>query len=153
MNSVLMSVLDGLVILTLLFAIYYMRIVAKAMSVIRQGKSEMQQVLKEMTGAIAKAEDTIQGMKRLADDKGRGLQKQIDAASTMTDELTFINQASEQLAKRLEKNTAGMAPVKDLPSRDLARENAPAKPSAPVAMSKAEKDLAAALAKRKSEAR
>jgi uncharacterized protein YoxC len=142
MSPLVMVTLDSLVIIALLVAIYYMRIVASAMTTIRQGKTEMQQVLKEMTLAINKAEDTIQGMKRLADDKGRALQKQMDNAQTLSDELKYINQSAYHLAQKLVKtSTPVMAAAKP--------KSEPPKASAP--MSKAEKDLAAALQKRQAE--
>ena len=145
MNPAMLTLLDGLVIITVLCAIYYLRIVAKSVSIIRQGKNELQQVLKEMTQAILKAEDTIQGMKRLADDKVQNLQKQMDAAQTLTDELNYINQAADTVARRLEKGTTGhVAPAAAKP---VAKSAAPAQ-----TVSKAEKELAAAMAKRKQEA-
>lgn len=147
MDAMLMLVLDILVILMLAWAIYYMRIVASSVKTIRQGKTELQQVLKEMTNAIGKAEETIQGMKRLADDKGRLLQKQMDAAETVGDELKFINQAADALAKRLEKNTAGLGQA-IAPATPAANKQSAAQGS----MSKAERDLAAAMAKRQTEA-
>lgn len=143
MNPLMLSLLDAVVVITLLYAIYYMRIVAKSMTIIREGKSEMQQILKEMTQAISKAEETVQGMKRLADDKGRSLQKQMDDAQHLAEELKFINQTANTMAQRLEKNTTSASQAA-----------AAAKPAAaPVGgMSKAEKELAEAIAKRKSEA-
>ncbi len=145
MNPIMLAGLDVLVIAVVLYAIYYLRIVAKSIVVIRQGKNEMQQVLKEMTLAIGKAEETINGMKRLADDRGRFLQKQMDAANTLTEELKFISQAAEQVAQRLEKGTTSPE------TKPVAV--AAAKSTATAGMSKAEKDLADALAKRKGEGR
>lgn len=144
MSPMMLSLLDAVVIVTLLYAIYYMRIVAKSMRVIRDGKSEMQQILKEMTQSIAKAEETVQGMKRLADDKGRNLQRQMDDAQQLAEELKFINQTANTMAQRLEKNTTLAAAAHPA--------TAPKPTAAAASMSKAEKDLADAIAKRKSEA-
>ena len=150
MHPMFLASLDILVVVTLLYAIYYMRIVARSILVIRQGKSEMQQVLKEMTGAIHKADEAIQGMKRLADDKGRILQKHIDGATNVTEELKFIMQAADTVAQRIEKGTVTTKPEQAKPA---AAKPAGLKPDMLASgMSKAEKDLAAALAKRKSEA-
>ena len=150
MSPVIMVLLDVIVIIALMAAIYYLRIVARSIKIIREGRTELQQVLKEMTLAIGQAEETIQGMKRLADDKGRSLQKQMDSAQAMADELKFINQSANHLAQRLEKNVVptavgpakAPAAAKPVPAR-TAPSNA--------AMSKAEKELADALAKRKAE--
>ncbi|HEY1095659.1 MAG TPA: DUF6468 domain-containing protein [Alphaproteobacteria bacterium] len=143
MNPQIMVALDALVIMFLMAAIYYMRIVAGAMKTIREGKTELQQVLKEMTLAIGKADETIQGMKRLADDKTRLLQKQMDGAQNLIEELKFINHSADHLAQRLTaKASAAPAPAAAPAKPKIETPKAPA--------SKAEKDLAAALQRHKS---
>lgn len=144
MDPMVMVMLDALVVVALAVTIYYMRIVSSAMNTIRQGRTELQQVLKEMTLAINKAEETIQGMKRLADDKGRSLQRQMDGAQTLIDELKFINQSADHLAEKLVKTTAAPPPLS--PAGKTEARKAPA-----AGLSKAEKDLAAAMQKRQVE--
>jgi uncharacterized protein YoxC len=139
MNSVLMISLDLLVIVALLAAIYYLRTVSSGIKIIREGRTELQQILKEMTSSIQKADQTIQGMKNLADDKSRNLQKHMDQAEALAEELKFMIQSADQVAQRLVKSTEAAPMAKA----------AMAKQTSSVAPSKAEQDLAEALKRHK----
>jgi uncharacterized protein YoxC len=139
MSPMLIVTLDTVVIIALLVAIYYMRVVSGGLKTIREGRTELQQVIKEMTLSIHKADQTIQGMKNLADDKSRHLQKHMDQAEALIEELKFITQSADHVAQRLVKNTENTTPKAPAPK--------PTERAAPV--SKAEKDLADALKRHK----
>ena len=65
----------------------------------------LQQILQNLNLHISNANHAIEGMKKLADEKAKSLQKQIDAATAVTDELQYIQKAADNVAQRLEKLT------------------------------------------------
>ncbi len=139
----LMMFLDILVLAALGWTIYTMRNLAVQIKVIREGKTELQVLLQQLNMHIASAQTSVDNMKKLADDKARTLQKQVDDAQEVAQELQFIQKAADNVAQRLEKLTgAAAAPIR------AEEEKTPQAAGRPV--SKAEKELADALAARRS---
>lgn len=136
-GKLLLMFLDLLVLCALGGTIYYLRNVSISIKVIREGKTELQQVLQQLNLHISNAQQSIENMKKLADDKGKFLQKQVDTATAVIDELQYIQKAADNVAQRLEKLTGQVSVAKEEP--------------APAAggMSKAEKELADAVAARR----
>ncbi len=139
-NKLVLIIMDMMVLLALGSTIYFMRRISTSIKVIRDGKSELQQLLQQLNIHISNAQHAIENMNKLADDKAKVIQKQIDSAVTATDELQFIQRAAENVAGRLEKLTGQVLPK--------AEENSAPK-AAPRMMSKAEKELADAMAARR----
>lgn len=136
-GKLLLMFLDLLVLSALGGTIYYLRNVSISIKVIREGKTELQQVLQQLNLHISNAQLAIENMRKLSEDRGKVLQKQMDTASAVIDELQYIQKAADNVAVRLEKLTghAGTATAKEESSR----------PS----VSKAEKELADAMAARR----
>lgn len=143
MDKILLMFLDLIVLAALGATMYTMRSLTTQIRIIREGRSELQQLLGQLNIHISNAQAGIEGMKRLADDKAKNLQKQIDAASSVADELQFIQKAADNVAHRLEKLTEQAAePIKQDHEAKLA-------PSRTV--SKAERELADALVARRNQ--
>lgn len=143
-GKLLLMFLDVLVLAALGGTVYMMRNLISSIKVIRDGKTELQQHLQQLNIHISNAQMSIESMKKLADEKGRALQKNIDEATSVIEELQFIQKAADNVAQRLEKLTENAsAPVK---ADTEARITAATKPQQP--LSKAEKELADAMARR-----
>jgi hypothetical protein len=139
-GKLLLMFLDLLVLSALGTAIYYLRQVSSSIKIIREGKTELQQVLQQLNIHISNAQNAIENMRKTADEKGKFLQKQADTASAIIDELQYIQKAADNVALRLEKLT-GQASV------NLQTDEVESKPAA--TMSKAEKELADAMSARR----
>lgn len=130
--------LDVVVLISLAVSIVYMFLLTRGIKKIHESRNEFKQVLKELNQTISRAEIAVDGMKKTAEDTGKKLQKEISTATTLVDELQFINQAGDNVARRLEKLTI---------SGDK-KQASDKKTAANTKMSKAEKELAEAMAKR-----
>lgn len=143
-DKIILMLMDFLVLVALGVTIFMMRNVSSSIRVIRDGKSELQGLLQQLNIHISNAQHAIEQMNKLADDRAKTIQKQIENAGSAIDELQFIQKAAENVAQRLERLT-GTA------SGSVAREEekSPGAPQQQRAMSKAEKELADALAARR----
>lgn len=145
-NKLVLIFMDILVLLALGGTMYFLRRVSGSIQVIREGKTELQQLLQQMNLHISNAQHAIESMNRMADEKGKTIQKSIDNANAAIDELQFIQRAADNVAQRLEKlagGSSGAAP-------ELTATRGPARPAP---MSKAEKELSDAMAARMNEQR
>lgn len=145
-DKLILILMDILVLLALGGTMYFLRRISGSIGVIRQGKTELQQLLQQLNVHISNAQHAIENMNKLADDKGKAIQKQIENANAAIDELQFIQRAADNVAQRLER-LAGS-------NQSSEPENRTAKPAPRVparSMSKAEKELADAMAARKAE--
>lgn len=90
-------VLVGLLIATIVYAI----ILNKQIIHLRDSRQELAELIAGLNDAMAKADSGVKGMRKTATDTGEGLQKAIDKAMALKDELTFIVETGEALADRL----------------------------------------------------
>lgn len=143
-NKIVLMFMDLLVLLALGGTMYFLRRISSSIQVIRDGKTELQQLLQQMNIHISNAQHAIENMNKLADEKGKQVQKSIENANAAIDELQFIQRAADNVAQRLEKLTAGQSSGSG-PELTATR-------SATVSerpMSKAEKELSDAMAARR----
>jgi len=142
-GKLILVLMDVLVLIALGVTMYMMRNVSSSIRVIREGKSELQQLLQQLNIHISNAQHAIEEMNKLADNKAKLIQKNIDEATAAADELQFIQRAAENVAQRLERGTGQTAaPMKT-------EEDASKPQKATRAMSKAEKELADVMAARR----
>lgn len=130
--------LDIIVLISLSVSIVYMFFLTRGIKKVHESRNEFKQVLKELNQTISRASDAVDGMKSTADMTGKKLQKEISAASSLVDELQYINQAGENVARRIEK--LATTTDKKVPTSKKAPAN--------IKMSKAEQELADAMAKK-----
>jgi antitoxin component of RelBE/YafQ-DinJ toxin-antitoxin module len=142
-SKLLLVLLDLVVLCALGGTIFYLRSVSGSIKIIREGKTELQQVLQQLNLHISNAQHAIESMNKLADSKAKILQKHSDAASSVIDELQYMQKAADNVAMRLEKLTGNT-----LLPKDTDEPKTPARAN----VSKAEKELADALAARRSKA-
>lgn len=96
-------ILDILVIALLGATIFYAATLSRRLAQLRGDRGELQSAVRALAEAAAKAEASVKGLRNSADEAGGKLQKQIDRAQALRDELTFLVDAGEHLADRLEQ--------------------------------------------------
>jgi hypothetical protein len=141
----LILLLDLLVLVALGGAIVYMKALLSNIKVIREGKTELQQLLQQLNVHISNAQHSVDSMKKLADDKAKVIQKLIENATASAEELQFIQKAADNVAQRLEKLTGQAAvPIKNDQEEQLKAKTAATRP-----LSRAEQELTDAIAARR----
>lgn len=148
-DKVILMLMDLIVLVALGVTIYMMRNVSSSIKVIRDGKSELQGLLQQLNLHISNAQHAIEEMRKLADERAKFIQKQIDNAGSAIEELQYIQKAADNVAQRLEKLTGqAAAPIRENEKNmEAGKETVSAK--AAKFMSKAEKELADAIAARR----
>ncbi|MGE3623776.1 MAG: DUF6468 domain-containing protein [Bdellovibrionales bacterium] len=150
-NLALNVILIGLVAAGLVQATRLLRHLAG----LKQGRAEMERFVRDFNGVVVRAEAGIKNLKTAARDSGDDLEKLVDRATLMRDELQFIVEAADKAATRLSQSVPGTASRAE---EKTAAKPAPAsvtalpskKPSGPVsaaAASRAERELMQALEK------
>ena len=100
----LRMVLDLLILAFLIGTIIHATMLNRNLNRLRDGRAELDTLVQNLSSSVARAEAAIQGLKRSATDCGVDLQKQIDAARSLADELHIMNESGNNLAQRLEKS-------------------------------------------------
>lgn len=111
-------VMVGLLVATIAYAIILNKQIVK----LRDSRSELAELIRGLNEATAQADAGVKGMRRAASDTGEQLQRAIDKAAALRDELTFMVEAGEALADRLGATGGDRArPAAPAPSRAVAR--------------------------------
>ncbi|HSK41547.1 MAG TPA: DUF6468 domain-containing protein [Arenibaculum sp.] len=109
--SVLALVLDlaivGLLVATIAYAINLNRRLVH----LRDSKAELDELVRGFAEAAERAEAGVHGMKQMAADAGDRLQKTVDRAQGIRDELQFMVEAADSVATRLEGTIAQPRPA------------------------------------------
>ncbi|HYG89295.1 MAG TPA: DUF6468 domain-containing protein [Azospirillum sp.] len=101
MSPTVSLVLDLLMVGLLVATIAYAIILNKQIVRLRESRGELAELVKGLNEAMAKADIGVRGMKQTAHQTGEGLQKAIDKAAALRDELQFMIEAGNTLADRL----------------------------------------------------
>lgn len=96
-SLVLDLVMVGLLVATIAYAIILNRQIAR----LRESRGELAELIQGLNDAMAKADSSVRGMKAAAHNTGEGLQKAIEKAAALRDELQFMVEAGNTLADRL----------------------------------------------------
>jgi hypothetical protein len=126
---------------------------------LRQGRLDMERFVREFNGAVMRAENGITALRQAARDSGDDLEKLVEKAGLLRDELQFIVASADQIASRLSRDAANAASAAETPA-DKAPEVRSAtvesihpraqrkqEPASAAASSRAEKELMQALEK------
>jgi hypothetical protein len=76
---------------------------------LRKGRLEMEHFVQEFSTTVTRAEAGIKGLKHAARESGDDLEKLIDRAGSLRDELHFIVESADQTAARLSTAAATAA--------------------------------------------
>ena len=108
--------LDGLIVVLLLATIFYSVALSRRLGALRDNRKEMETAVRRFAEASMKADASIKGLKRTADESGMTVQKLVDRAQTLRDELAYLVEAAEAVAERLEAQTGVPRPQPRAPS-------------------------------------
>ncbi len=152
---------DALVCLLLVVTISYAAILNRRLSVLRGDRSKLEALVAGLTVAAQRAEAGIAGLKDASEDSGRRLEKEIELARKLRDDLHYMFERGSQIADRLEGTIRARRDEVRIESSDKKREpkletpkleTAPRAPEGEsartLAASRAERELLRALASR-----
>jgi hypothetical protein len=153
---------DAVVALLLIATISYAAVLNQRLSVLRNDRVKLEELVNGLTAAAQRAESGIAGLKEASEDHGQRLAKKIDDARALRDDLTYLVERGGNLADRLEgtirarrdapKPEPKREPKPELPSRSEPRLNIPAAADdgagRGLVQSRAERELLRALAGR-----
>ena len=123
--SPLVSIIIDVVMVGLLAAtIAYAIILNRQIIALRESRGEMAELIQGLNDAMARAETGVRTLKKAAGDTGEDLQRTVNKAQTLRDELEFMIEAADALANRL-----GNVGDRDGGRRDAGRDNG-ARPAA-----------------------
>jgi len=132
----------------------------RALGVLRRDRTSLEALVASFNAATQAAETGVERLRAATDGAGRQIQKQIDAAGVLKDDLTFLVQRGEGLADRLDDLLRSARPaaapiMEPVPARspyvqmprpkELVREYARDAAEEPRSRSQAERDLLKAL--------
>lgn len=95
--------LDGIILVFLCVTIFYAARLSLFMKSFREGRSDMQRLIRDLSTTIDKAEASISTMKENAKGTELEIRTIINEAKFLSDELRFMNETGDSLADRLEK--------------------------------------------------
>lgn len=123
--SPLVSIIIDVVMVGLLAAtIAYAIILNRQIIALRESRGEMAELIQGLNDAMARAEAGVRTLKKAAGDTGEDLQRTVNKAQTLRDELEFMIEAADALANRL-----GNVGERD-GGRDAGRRDSGARPAA-----------------------
>lgn len=95
--------LDILIVVLLVATIIYAARLSLYLKRFRDSKSDLENIITDLSRQIEKADKAIRNMHDAAEKGGNELQKRMDRANAMFDELQMVVEAGDALATRLEK--------------------------------------------------
>lgn len=125
--SLIMNVIiAGLLVATIVYAIRLNRQIER----LRDSRSELAELIVGLNEATANADTAVRGLRKAAGDTGEQLQRAIDKATALRDELAFMVETGDALANRLGDAPKGLGaavagrarenPPRDLGGREMA---------------------------------
>ena len=130
MSAILSIILDVIMIGLLITGIAYAVKLHRQLLALRASRGEMERFVGDFSQTVQRAEAGIKGLKLAAREGGDDLEKLIDKAQQIRDELQFLVQSADQIATRL-SDTAASAARAILPENARPQNAAPpAKPAA-----------------------
>lgn len=113
--SILALVLDLAIVALLVATIGYAVTLNRQLSRLRDSRAELEELVRGFAEATERAEAGVQGMRRMAAESGEKLQKTVDRAQAIRDELQFMTEAADSLAARLEGAVGQGRPAQPAP--------------------------------------
>lgn len=98
-------ILDVFIILLMGVTLFGIWRLGKYLKIFRQSRDDMSKLLRDLSDAAERADNSVQDLRWSANERGRKLQKKMDQARSLMDELQFIIAAAGNIADRLEKLT------------------------------------------------
>lgn len=96
-------ILDGVVAILLGAVVWYCILLNHRLGNLRAGHEELSRLIGGLNRAISKAQDSVKSLKRTSIEALEELNRNVDAARAVRDELSFIIGSGNNLAERLEE--------------------------------------------------
>ena len=98
-----LSILLDVVVACLLVATIVLAVLLnRRLDRLRDGRAELAETVRSLAEATQKAEVAIRGLRQTASEAGDALQRRIDKAGSLRDELQLIAETADRLASRIE---------------------------------------------------
>lgn len=97
------EILNFIVIFLLITAIIYGFILNRRISLIHDSKKELANLFKSFDNTILKAQTSVRDLKKVSTDISDNLQKKIDNAAIVTDDLAFLSEKAAEITSIMEK--------------------------------------------------
>jgi hypothetical protein len=119
----------------------------RALGVLKRDRAALEELVAGFNASTRQAEQGIERLRAAADGAGRQVARQVEAASALRDDLTYLAQRGEQLADRLDGLVrSARAATPEFARADVAEPRGrPEEPVGPRVRSQAERDLLKAL--------
>jgi hypothetical protein len=95
-------ILDVALVILLTATLFHAVRLERALGVLKRDRSELEALVTSFNASTRAAESGIERLRATTDGAGRQIQSQIDRASSLKDDLTFLVQRGEGLADRLD---------------------------------------------------
>lgn len=103
--------LDITITFLLVGTIYYVWQLSTQLQRFRDNRAEMDRFIRDLSQSIDRANIAVAGMRAAADTSGETLQKQMRAATELSDELQLMIESANNMATRLERAADTIQPV------------------------------------------
>ncbi len=116
-------IIDALIAVLLVATIAYAAVLNRKLGVLRDGKSEMTALIASFSESAERAGSGVETLKQAAERSGEALQRKVETARGLVDDLGFLIEKGAKLAERLD-GRVGAARTK--PAAGPAADRAPA---------------------------
>lgn len=137
------SVLQILLMVLLAATLFYAVRLERALGVLKRDRATLEALVAGFNTSTRQAETAIERLRSAADGAGRQVARQIDSATSLKDDLTFLAERGGRLADRLDELVRRARPMTAEPQRPAAAETDAG--DEPRVRSQAERDLLRAL--------
>ncbi len=104
-------VLDGVVVVLLVATIGYAVVLNRRIGEMRKWKAEFDRMITSFNQATTRAEAGIQSLKSIASQRGPDLQRSLDKARSLRDDLAYLVERGDTLADRLTESVRSAIPT------------------------------------------
>ncbi len=104
-------VLDGVVVVLLVATIGYAVVLNRRIGEMRKWKAEFDRIITSFNQATTRAEAGIQSLKSIANQRGPDLQRSLDKARSLRDDLAYLVERGDTLADRLTESVRSAIPA------------------------------------------
>ena len=123
-------IFDALIAVLLVATIGYAAVLNRKLGVLRDAKSEMEALIASFSESTERAGSGVESLKQETGRSGEALQKKVEVARGLVDDLGFLIERGTRLAEWLD---GGIGTARAKPAVGLAAERAPAQAKRPAA--------------------
>ena len=146
MGDLISFFLDVILIGLLLTGIVYAMRLSKQLGELRASRADMEKFVVDFSATVQRADAGVRGLKQAARDGGDDLEKLIEKAGMIRDELQFLVESADQIATRLsDRASASARTLLPEPPAPQASQPRPAAPQAPQQPKDSNPELVTAL--------